>query len=220
MNKVYVDKARLLRRVIIISWISLALCFVIKIFGGNFFEIMCERENYKALCEYADTHLWLKFVIGFISSMLCQSLFLLAIWEQYKYTKSQFIVTFISIFVLCFVKLYNTLIGSILDIWAFFGLPLIFINKSWKNFLSILIGIVLIFAFQVLSLIAKNIGLVNVGETYFIGLIYMIDLYLMCLLYYLYRNYRKEQKEMGILWVMFAGKPADKLKAMKEKREA
>ena len=58
MNKVIVDKARLLRRVIIISWISLALCFVIKIFGGNFFEIICENPNYKALCEYADNNFW------------------------------------------------------------------------------------------------------------------------------------------------------------------
>ena len=47
----------------------------------------------------------------------------------------------------------------------------------------------------------------------------MIDLYIMCILYYLYRNYQKEKKEMGMLWGLFAGKPVDKLKEMKAKRE-
>ena len=48
----------------------------------------------------------------------------------------------------------------------------------------------------------------------------MIDLYIMCLLYYLYRNYKKEKENMGGFFVLFAGKPVDKLKAMKAKREA
>ena len=219
MNKVYVDKARLLRRAIIISWITLALCFVIKIFGGNFFEIICENPNYKALCEYADTHLWLKFIIGFISSMICQTLYVLAILQQYKFTKTQFIITFTSVFISCIVKLTNQTIGIVFDVWTFILMPMLFLGKNWRKYHHVIIAEIFVWVFQILSLLTKNLGFVNVGETYFVGLIYAIDVYIMCILYYLYRNYKKENEKMGILWGWFMGKPVDKLKEMKIKRE-
>lgn len=219
MNKV-VDKARLLRRAIIISCITLALCFVIKIFGGNFFEIMCDNPNYKALCEYADSHLWLKFVIGFFSSTLCQSLYELAILQKYRFSTKELIITIISVFISCLIKLYFQILGWISDAWLFIILPILLLGKDYKKYWQVIVAFLLTLSFQFVSLIVKNIGVVVVIETYFVGLIYMIDLYLMCFLYYLYRNYQKEQKTMGILWGLFAGKPVDKLKAMKAKREA
>lgn len=193
MNKVYVDKARLLRRVIVISWITLALCFVVKIFGGNFFEIMCESDNYKALCEYADTHLWLKFVIGFLSSMLCQSLYLLAILQKYKFSVKELVITTISVATACVVKMYSQSIGLIFDLWLLVLLPIVLLGKQYKRYWNALLGLVFNFAFQLLSVLVKNIGIVNVGETYFIGLIYAIDVYLMLFLYYLYRNFTKKE---------------------------
>jgi hypothetical protein len=220
MNKVIVDKARLLRRVIVISWISLALCFVIKIFGGNFFEIMCENPNYKALCEYADTHFWLKYLLGLVSSIICQSLFILSIIQQYKFTKKQFFVVFISVIIATFVKMIKQEIGVLFDIYLTFILPTLFLGKNFKKYIAIIVANLFIFAFQIISLFVKNLAFVVVDDSTFIGLIYMIDMYLMCVLYYLYRNYEKEKKEMGIFWVYFAGKPADKLRAMKAKREA
>lgn len=220
MNKVIVDKARLLRRAIVISWATLALCFIVKIFGGNFFEIMCQSENYKALCEYADTHFWLKYLLGIVSSMICQSFFLLSIIQEYKFTKKQFCSVFISVIVATFVKMIDQEIGVLFDIYLTFILPALFWGKNFKKYITIIIANIFIFAFQIISLFVKNIGFVNVGDTYFIGLIYSIDVYIMCILYYLYRNFNKENDNMGVLWVYFMGKPADKLKAMKAKREA
>lgn len=193
MNKVYVDKARLLRRAIVISWITLALCFVVKIFGGNFFEIMCESDNYKALCEYADTHLWLKFVIGFLSSMLCQSLYELAILQKYKFSVKELVITTISVATACVVKMNSQSIGLIFDLWLLVLLPIVLLGKQYKRYWNALLGLVFNFAFQLLSVLVKNIGIVNVGETYFIGLIYAIDVYLMLFLYYLYRNFTKKE---------------------------
>lgn len=220
MNKVTVDKARLLRRAIIISWITLALCFVVKIFGGNFFEIMFENPNYKALCEYADTHLWLKFVIGFLSSMLCQSLYLLAILQKYKFSMKELVITTISVFASCIIKLYSFPFGWLTDIWLFILLPILFLGKKYNKYWQAPFALLLTLLFQFISLLVKDINTINIGEQYFIGLIYSIDIYIMCVLYYLYRNYQKEQKSMGILWGLFMGKPVDKLKAMKAKREA
>lgn len=194
MNKIIVDKARLFRRVIIISWITLALCFIVKIFGGNFFEVMCSNPKYKALCDYADTHLWLKFIIGFCSSMLCQSLYVLAILQKYKFSKFEFIVTFASVFFSCLVKLYSQTFGIVFDIWTFILMPMLLLGKNWKKYIDVLIAELFVWAFQIISLLTKNLGIVNVGETYFVGLIYAIDVYIMCILYYLYRNLKKEKK--------------------------
>lgn len=220
MNKVYVDKARLLRRAIIISWATLALCFLVKIFGGNFFEIMCENPNYKALCEYVDNHLWCKFTLGFISSMICQCLYELAILQKYKFSKIEVIITIISVAITCFIKLFNQSVGLICDLWLLIFFPMFLLGKQYKRYWNVLLGFVFNFAFQLLSVFVKNLSITIIDDSTFISLIYMIDLYLMCFLYYLYRNYQKEQKEMGIFWTLFAGKPADKLRAMKAKREA
>lgn len=191
MNKIYVDKARLFRRVIIISWITLLLCFLVKIFGGNFFEIMCENPKYKALCEYADTHFWLKYIIAVMSSMLCQSLYMLAILQKYKFTQKEFLFTLISVFLSCFFKLKSNLIGSIFDIWIFFIMPMICLGKNFKKYWQVILAAVMTFVFQLISLLVKNISIINVADDYFIGLIFSIDIYIMCVLYYLYRNYKK-----------------------------
>ena len=39
------DKEKYLKRVIIVCWIALGLCFGIKLFGGNLFEIMCRKQR-------------------------------------------------------------------------------------------------------------------------------------------------------------------------------
>ena len=219
MNKVYVDKARLLRRAIIISWITLALCFVIKIFGGNFFEIICENPNYKALCEYAESHYWSKILVGFTSSMVCQCLYLLAILQKYRLSLKEFIITSIAVLCSCALQIFFVKWSFITDIIIFFVLPCVFIWKDYKKYYQVLIAWILTFLFQLISLLTKNVNSVKASDTLFIGLIYSIDVYIMCALYYLYRNFKKEKKDMGYLWGMFMGKPVDKLKDMKVKRE-
>ena len=220
MNKVYVDKARLLRRVIIISWASLTLCFFIKIFGGNFFEIMCNNQTYKKICEYADTHLWLDIVISLLSTFLCECLFLLSILQKYWFNKKELIITIISVVVATILKIFNLNFFMVADIWITILLPMLLLGKQFKKYWAVLFANLFNFGFQIISLLVKDLGFVDASETYFIGLIYMIDLYIMCLLYYLYRNYQKENEKMGKLWSWFAGKPVDKLKEMKAKREA
>lgn len=215
-----VDKARLVQRIIIVSWVTLGLCFIVKIFGGNFFEIMCQSENYKALCEYADTHLWLDIIISVLSSMLCESLYLLAILQKYKFSIKELILTTICVISSSLIKIFFENFSFIADILLLFVLPILFLGKQYKKYYQILVAFVLTLLFQVLSLLIRNLGFINVSDEYFVGLIYSIDVYIMSLLYYLYRNYKKERNDMGKLWVLFMGKPADKLRAMKEKREA
>lgn len=219
MNKVYVDKARLLKRVIIISWITLALCFVVKIFGGNFFEIMCDNPNYKALCEYADNNFWCKYLLAFATSIVAQSFYELSIMEKYKFNKKEFIITLISVLLSCYFKLLNASIGLIFDLWLLIILPIILLGKNYKQYWKAFLGLALNFAFQIISLLTKNISFGITDNSTFISLIYGIDIYIMCFLYYLYSNFIKESKNMGAFWTLFLGKPVDKLKEMKVKRE-
>lgn len=219
MNKVYVDKARLLRRVIIISWITLALCFIVKIFGGNFFEIICENPNYKALCDYAENHLWFENILAFIPSFICQVFYLLAILQKYKFTLKEFLITIITLVLSVCLRDFSIIFGYIFDFILFFGLPIFMLGKNYKKYYQVFIAFILNFLFQLISLLVKNLSIGYVSESIFFVLIYMIDLYIMCFLYYLYRNFKKEQNNMGKFWGLFAGKPVDKLKEMKVKRE-
>lgn len=219
-NKIFVDKARFLKRVIIISWVSLLLCFVIKIFGGNYFEIMSNSKGYKALCDYADSHFWLKYLIGVCSSMLCQSLYLLAILQKYKFNRFELSLTFISVALSTGIRYFTDKYSIAFDILLCFILPIVFLGKDYKRYYHVIIAWVLTFLFQLVSLLVKNVGVVVIDESTFISLIYGIDVYIMCFLYYLYTNFKKENEKMGMFWVMFMGKPADRLRAMKAKREA
>lgn len=219
MNKVYVDKARLLRRVIIISWITLALCFVVKIFGGNFFEIMSNNSNYKALCEYAETHLWFENTLAFISSYICEMLYLLSISQKYKFNRKEFAATIITVLLSVCLRDFSIVFSYIFDFVLFFVLPIFMLGNNYKKYYQIFIAFVLNISFQFISLLVKNLSIGYVSESVFIVLIYGIDVYIMCFLYYLYRNFKKEQKNMGKFWGLFMGKPVDKLKEMKIKRE-
>lgn len=217
MTKINVDKARLFRRAIILSWVVLIVCFVVKIFGGNFFEIMTDNENYKALCEFADTHFFVKYPIALCSSLLCQSLYTLAVLQECRFTKGQLIATTISVLVATLVKYFNSYVGLACDVWLLFLLPLIFlkdVSRSWE----VLLAVCLNFGFQIISLATKNLAFGFIDDSTFITLIYGIDVYIMCFLYYLYRNYKKENKSMGMFWTLFMGKPVDKLVSMKEKK--
>lgn len=219
-NKVIVDKARLLRRAIILSWATLALCFVVKIFGGNFFEIMCKNPNYKALCDYAESHFWLMYILQFISSLYCHIFYILAIIPKVKLSKKEFIFVLINIAVSPIIKYYSDIFGLIFDVWLFIIMPLSMLKFDFKKLLVILFACFLSIAFQFVSLIVKNISIGIIDNSAFVSLIYGIDVYIMCLLYYLYRNFNKEKQKMGAFWGWFMGKPEDKLKAMKAKREA
>ena len=43
-----------IKRAIILCWILLAVCFAIKLFGGNWFEIVCANEHFIKFCDFID----------------------------------------------------------------------------------------------------------------------------------------------------------------------
>jgi hypothetical protein len=187
------DKERYLKRVIVVCWIALAICFGIKLFGGNLFEIICNNENFIKVCEYADNHFWAYYLINAINNLVLSYFFVLAICQKYTYKKWELILLIITVLVATIVKYYSMIFGFVFDIWQGIVLPCIFTIKNPKRHWNAVIGNVLLIAFQFLSLITRSIGLkILSGERALIVVIFSVDVFLMILLYYLYSNIKKK----------------------------
>jgi hypothetical protein len=189
------DKERYLKRVIIVCWIALAICFGIKLFGGNLFEIMCENENFIKVCEYADNHFWAKYLICFAYALASDYFYVLAVCEKLAFTKRQFIIFLLTVIVATLIKLINSTIGLIFEIWQFVIMPCIFTIKEPKKHWNSVIGVFLVFIFQVISMFAKNVEFAIMGDSVLVGAIFSIDVFLMIVLYYGYMNVRKRKGE-------------------------
>ena len=197
------DKKRFLRRVIIVSWIGLAVCFLIKLFGGNLFEIACTNENFIAVCNYADTHLWLNYIISALYCFISLYFFTLAILQRTKYKLWELLVVVVTVLAGTAIKVFWTVTaGLIFDIWQFILMPIVLLNKDWRKYFNIIIANVLLFGFQALSMYIKNIKFSVLGDTLLIDMIYSIDILIMLILFFAYSetkaneiNNKKEELE-------------------------
>lgn len=193
------NKEKYIKRVIVISWIALAICFVIKLFGGNLFEIVCKNETFIAVCEYCDNNLWAYFVNGLLYCIPSSYFFILAICQTTKLNTWQTITTIATIIVGCIIKTFSKPIGAIFDIWQAIIMPTVFLIKTPKKLFNILIGNILVVIFQFISLITKNINVGFLGESVLVGNIFAIDVIIMVLLYFAYANLitlKKEDKQV------------------------
>jgi hypothetical protein len=190
------NKEQYLKRVIVVCWIALAICFGIKLFGGNLFEIMCNNENFLKVCEYADNHFLAKYLIYFAQCFIQQYFFTLAIIQEIKMKRWQLSITIITVFVGVFIKLLNTQIGFVFDIWQAIVMPAVFSIKNPKRHWNIILANFLIIIFQLISMFVKNVNSIVVpNEGVLVASIFLIDVLLMILLYYSYSNIIKERRE-------------------------
>lgn len=195
-----------IKRAIILCWIMLVICCIIKLFGGNWFEIICNNEHFIRICNYIDNHLALKYCIAFPIYLGSTYIILVAcsLLEKPNYKQLIVIIGFI-VFVWA-TQFISMLTKMIIEIIMFIALPfiirLISVGKNnWKIALKKtwylgIIGYLLALIFQVLSLVTRNIGIKIVDENILISFILMIDYYIMLVIYYLYVILKlKSQKE-------------------------
>ena len=187
------DKERYLKRVIVVCWIALAICFGIKLFGGNLFEIMCNNENFIKVCNYADNHWWAYYFIGATQCFISLYLFGLTIIQKIKYKRWQFIVLLLTVIVGSAVKMNSNLFGLIFDIWQVILFPILMLGKNYKKYWRVLVANILLFGFQCASFFIKNINAYILGDSILIGTIFSIDIWLMLLLYFAYSNITAEK---------------------------
>ena len=189
------DKVKYLKRVIAISWLALFACCVIKIFGGNFFVIMCENERFIAVCEYADNHFWANYLISCLYCFVSLYFFTLAILQETKFTNKQLIVVIATVLVGTLIKIFSVSWGWIFDIWQMGLMPILFLGRKFKSYLRILVGVVLLLIFQVVSLITKDLRITTLGNSVLIEIIFTVDIFIMEVLYFAYANLLRKERE-------------------------
>lgn len=178
-------------KVLIIScWSLLLICMVVKLFGFNIFEPATENQNFIKACEFIDSNIVIKYIVYALNALLINSLFILSVMKQKFYSKVQLFIFVPLIIISSIISWYSSLIKTILDVIFVVVLPLIY-KTNWKR---IVIGFVLLLAFQIISLITKNIGnwYLN-NEPALVALILQIDTVIMTTLYYLYSNYSRKE---------------------------
>ena len=190
------DKERYLKRVIVVCWIALAICFGIKLFGGNLFEIICENENFIKVCNYADNHIWAFYLITLAYSYISNHFAILAMCGKWKFNKKELVIYSITSVLSPAIKILSATLGMIFDIWYVVIMPCVFTFKTPKRHIWVLIGNVLMVVFQMISMFTKNLSLEIVTNSgLIIGIIYCIDVTLMFILYYLYSNFLKRKED-------------------------
>lgn len=177
-----------MRHLIRASWVVLICCFIVKLFGGNYFEIVCENENFVMICNFIDNNFWLKVIVYAIICVINVSLVLLAIIEKRKFSGWQNIIILL-IIVKSIMSWYLQIVTFCLDIIIGIVIPFVICRKMKR----VIIGQFLFISFQVISLITKNVGLTYLNnETTLVALILNIDVTIMLFLYYLYTNKKEE----------------------------
>ena len=174
---------------IVLCWLSLFSFWAIKLFGGNWFEIMVHNENFIKFSNIVQ-NTWLKHLVSFITISICNYLMVGAIIQKFVFKGKDLILLFSSIISIWIVA--NFIDIPILKLtFGYFVFTIIGIlkNKGLNKLLG-LISVALDFAFSTISMITRNID-VEVLSNYFIAIIGSIDLYIMYGLYYLYSNLMK-----------------------------
>lgn len=181
-------------------WIVLICCFIVKLLGGNWFEIACNNDKFIAFCNLFKVGTIQYYILTGITSLVANSLVLMSMLkEKYSNNKLTLIICIslvISHIVRCLIDKYLNLqiLITIIDLFVYIGLPLIININKWKR---IIIGFALMFIFQLISLVVKNLGIKNIDDNVLASLIFMIDYYIMLLLYYLYST--REETNNGFI---------------------
>lgn len=195
-----------IKRAIILCWIMLIVCFIIKLFGGNWFEIICNNEHFIRIGKYIDEHLILKYCIAFpfyiVPAYFVLSTCCLLVKPNWKQVLA----------ILClstsvwFTQFISQEVKTICEIAMFVVIPYIMIllsndRSNWKEQIKRtwyggILACTLYITFQVLSFVTRNIGIVIVDDNILITIILMIDYYIMIALYCLYVRLKlKKEKE-------------------------
>lgn len=195
---------RAVKRTILLCWIMLIVCFIIKLFGGNWFEIICDNEHFISVCKYIDTHWIVSYFIGFLLYVSSTFFVMLATCRIYKPSKKQTILILLVLTAVWFSQFISLFIKMLVEILMFLLLPFFVKSvevgfKNWKSTIKNtwqlgIIGCALTYAFQIISLITRNVGIDFVDNSFLITYILMIDYYIMIAIYYLYIKLRLKKE--------------------------
>ena len=187
-------KRNILRKTIILCWSALIICFVIKLLGGNYFEIFTTSERFIELCNWVDNN--------FIGTMImygfyCLNFYLItAIICEYKLTNKKLLITIPLAITSCLLKGFNSIIGSLVEIIFMILTPVIIGKENKKRvYIRFIITYILMNAFQIISLFIRNFDIGLLGNSLCVNMLFQVDYYIMIILYYIYSVKLKGEKK-------------------------
>lgn len=179
---------------ILTCWALLLICLVIKLFGGNWFELNSENTKFIQFCEFIDNNLWFKMILYSIIAVTTTYPVICIMHDKKKLTLKQTIIYSILLIIKSIINWYITWIIYLFDLIIMILLPLLFNKfKNWKRVIFVNILIVLL---QFLCLIIRNLSFDFVfANSILEQLLIQIDYFIMVVLCYLYNSYFIAKKE-------------------------
>lgn len=175
---------------IIACWVVLAICLVIKLFGGNWFELATNNTKFIKFCEWIENNQVPKMILYCIIAILT-TYPALCVFINKKYLNLKESLIFIPLIAIkSIVGWYISGITIIFDFLTLIIVPLIIVKfKYWKR---IIIGNLLVILFQIITIVVRNLNPNIAIENLVVeALLYQIDYYVMIALFYLYNTYFK-----------------------------
>lgn len=179
---------------IVLCWLSLFSFWAIKLFGGNWFAIIVNNENFLAFSN-AVQNTWVKYLVSLFTIVTLKYLSICAICQKFYFKGKSSLILFVVLVanwaIVNFLPLEYSFISSNFAYIVFIIYGLVYQTK-FKKLYGVL-AIVFDIAFSGISILVRNIELQIITD-YLILLILCIDIYIMTTLYYLYSNLKKLER--------------------------
>lgn len=185
----------LMKITIVLCWLSLFSFWAIKLFGGNWFEILVENENFIKFSNLVQ-NTWLKYLVSFFTIAIAKYFTFCAICQKFAFKGKDAIVVVILILSIWFASNFIPLGKLAFPAWYAYVVYVLlgyYYNKGFKKFFGFL-AIVFEFVFSTISMLTRDISL-HIMSDYLIVSILIIDINIMIALYYLYSNLIRLRKE-------------------------
>lgn len=193
-----------IKRAIALCWIMLVACFAIKLFGGNWFEIVCTNEHFSNICRFVENNRIVYEALSLFVYTIPSVFMVLSISLLPKPTKKQLYIVIVGVVIVWYSKFISYNFKSALEMINSIVMPVVlkFDKNNFKlvlkkNWWLGIVGSFIVFSFQFLSLITKNIGLKLLNDNLVITYILLIDYYIMVSIYFLYIKLKFGGKENG-----------------------
>ena len=183
----------------------LVACFVIKLFGWNWFEIVCTNEHFSNLCEFIETNKVAYWFLSYFVYTIPTYFIILSICQRPNPNRKQTIATIISLSLVWVNVIYSPELKNTLEILFVLIVPILFLKMEEKDkgilrcikerWYYGIIGYLILLAFQIISLITKSVSLGWLNDNLVVTFILLFDYYIMIVLYYLYIKIKKGEKQ-------------------------
>ena len=188
----YVDITRI---TITLCWIALIAFWCLKLFGGNWFEIMVENENFLKFSDLVQ-NTWLKYLVSLFTIAFGNYFMFGAIAQKFLFKGKDLAI--VSLLIVSLWVVVN-FISEFLYMSFWYGYVVlilfgVFYNKG-NSKLNGVLAILLQFAFTTISIMTRDIKL-GMMTDYLLTMILLIDLNIMYILYYLFSNLIRMKKEI------------------------